>query len=337
MEEYERAGLLRYTRTGTPTLLQYADEMPGVVLQNIWTDIPPVNPQADERTRYPTQKPLALLERIIAASTNRGDVVLDPFCGCGTAIEAAEKLGRKWIGIDITYLAIHVIEQRLQKTFGPGIASRYKLFGKPEDSNDARVLAARDWLEFQKWAVLTLGGLPKEKPGPDGGIDGIIRYHRVGIEQPNRAVVSVKGGTHVGVDAVHKLKSVVKRESAEMGVLVCLDEPSDAMIAEAASEGDVGPRSRRVAKLQLVTVDMLFGPNPIEFPGMIDPPDIGRGMAAAQPRKRRKTIEGQAEMLLPITGQQTPEQVPQKRPNRAIRPVDIEVTRAIPGRPKKAS
>src|SRR5206468_654128 len=179
-----------------------------------------INPAGNERLGYPTQKPTALLERIVAASSNPGDLVLDPFCGCGTAIEASEKLGRDWIGIDVTYLAIHVIEGRLVKTFGPKIKERYRLFGQPKDADDARALAARDWLEFQKWAVFSLGGLPKDRPGADGGIDGIIRYHRVGIEQPNRAVVSVKGGLNVGVDAVHKLKSVVAREKAEVGVLV---------------------------------------------------------------------------------------------------------------------
>jgi len=167
-----------------------------------------------------------LLERIIATSSNEGDIVLDPFCGCGTAIEAAHKLKRKWIGIDVTYLAIHVIENRLHKAFGTEIKEIYKLFGQPKDDDDARALAARDWLEFQKWAVFTLGGLPKDRLGADGGIDGVIRYHRVGIEQPNRAIVSVKGGQHVGVDAVHKLKSVVQREKAEVGILVCLDHPT---------------------------------------------------------------------------------------------------------------
>ncbi len=118
MEEYDKKGLIRYTRTGTPTLLQYADEMPGVPLQNIWTDIPPVNPQAAERLGYPTQKPVALLERIILASTNPGGLVLDPFCGCGTTIDAAEKNGRDWIGIDVTQLAISLIKNRLQDTYG---------------------------------------------------------------------------------------------------------------------------------------------------------------------------------------------------------------------------
>src|SRR3984885_10253066 len=238
MEKYDREGRLYFPKKddGRIRLKIYLEESKGVPLQNLWTDIPPINSQAEERLGYSTQKPLALLERIINASSDPGDVVLDPFCGCGTAIEAAEKLGRRWIGIDVTYLAIHVIEGRLVKAFGSKIKDTYKLFGRPKDAESARALAARDWLEFQKWAVFALGGLPKDRPGADGGIDGIIRYHRVGIEQPNRAVVSVKGGLNVGVDAIHKLKSVVKREGAEVGILVCVNSPGHPMMKEAASE-----------------------------------------------------------------------------------------------------
>jgi hypothetical protein len=190
-------------------------------------------------------------------------------------------------------------------------------------------LAARDWLEFQKWAVFALGGLPKDKPGADGGIDGIIRYHRVGIEQPNRAVVSVKGGQHVGVDAVHKLKSVVKREQAEIGILVCLDKPTSAMEKEVLSEGEVGPASRRVPKLQVVTVDQIFTRHPVELPGTLDPPEISRfAPPAPAPKKRRKAIEGQAEMLFALENpQEAYKSDGRTKRNRQIRAVDIEVVR----------
>jgi len=312
-----------------PRFKRYLDEQKGTVRTTIWTDIAPLNSQAQERLGYPTQKPLALLKRIINASSNKGDVVLDPFCGCGTAIEAAQELDRQWIGIDITYLAMHVIEARLVKTFGKAIKETYELIGRPEDADDARALAARDWLEFQKWAVMTLGGLPKERPGADGGIDGIIRYHRVGIEQPNRAVVSVKGGVHVGVDAIHKLKSVVQREKAELGVLVCLERPTAAMVKEAASEGDVGPKSRRVSKIQIITVDMLFQDDPVRLPGMLDPPEaIPSTPIRMKPKKSKRHIEGQSELLLPITGEQTVSDVGRRRGTRSIRSVDIEVTPA---------
>lgn len=328
MRELDDANRLHYPAKegGRLRLKNYLDERLGVPVQDIWTDITVIGGTSPERLKYPTQKPLALLERIISASSNKGDVVLDPFCGCGTAIEAAENLGRQWIGIDVTYLAIHVIEGRLVKAFGPRIKETYELFGQPRDADDARALAARDWLEFQKWAVFTIGGLPKDRPGPDGGIDGIIRYHRVGIEQPNRAVVSVKGGLNVGVDAIHKLKSVVKREGAEVGILVCLNPPSGPMKREAISEGEVGPPSRRVQKLQIVTVDQLFERHPIDLPGMIDPPEaVPTTPAFQKPRKGKRHIEGQTELLFPISGDV---ETPKRKGNRSIRTVDIEVTRA---------
>ena len=316
---------------GMPMLKRYLDDQPGMPLQDVISDIPPMHNLAAERLGYPTQKPLALLERLIAASSNPIDVVMDPFCGCGTAIEAAQKLGRQWIGIDVTYLAVHVIEERLKKSFGSEIHKAYRVLGKPKDADDARALAARDWLEFQKWAVFVLGGLPKDRAGPDGGIDGVIRYHRVGIEQPNRAIVSVKGGLNVGVDAVHKLKSVVAREKAEIGVLICIESPTSAMRREAASCGEVGPPSRRAAKIQIITVDMLFDTHPVELPGMIDAPEIVRQSPPLAPRKKKKALEGQGELLLPITGDSPVLAVREEHPNRKIRELDIKVTRPLRG------
>ncbi len=143
-----------------------------------------------------------MLKRKVEVSSNEGDLILDPFCGCGIAIEAAQELNRRWIGIDVTYLAIRVIERRLRRTFGDDVRHSYGVLARPRDAAAAPALAARDWLEFQKWAIFQLGGVPKEKPGPDGEIDGVIRYHRVGIEQTNLASVAVKGGLHVGVDAM---------------------------------------------------------------------------------------------------------------------------------------
>jgi DNA modification methylase len=331
LDRFAAEGLVEMTGDGGgwPHVRRYFDRMEGQTIQDIILDIPPLSKRHGERLGYSTQKPLALLERIIRASSNEGDVVLDPFCGCGTAIEAAQTLGRKWIGIDVTYLAIHVVEGRLVKCFGSQIKNTYQLFGRPKDEDDARALAARDWLEFQKWAVFMLGGLPKEKPGADGGIDGIIRYHRVGIEQPNRAVVSVKGGQHVGVDAIHKLKSVVQREKAEVGILVCLDPPTSAMEKEALSEGEIGPPSRRVSKLQIVTAGQLFSPHPIELPGTLDPPEIVR-LAAASSRSKKmlKRVQGQTEMLFAMEAKQERYEATKRKPNRSIRPVEIQVVRA---------
>ncbi len=334
MSALDASGGLHYPARpgGRLRMKNYLDERLGVPVQDVWTDITLIGGTSPERLKYPTQKPLTLLERIISASSNEGDVVLDPFCGCGTAIEAAQKLGRRWIGIDVTYLAIHVIESRLVKSFGENIKDEYKLFGQPQDANDANALAARDWLEFQKWAVMKLGGLPKDRPGADGGIDGIIRYHRVGIEQPNRAVVSVKGGLNVGVDDVHKLKSVIKREGAEVGVLVCLNPPGAAMRKEAASEDEVGPPSRRVQRIQIVTIEDLFKKHPVDLPGMLDPPEVVSPSPAFQPKRGRKKMEGQTEMLLSVEGDN---KAPKRKANRPIRVVEMEVTRAGPHRKVK--
>lgn len=330
MQELIEAGRIIQTKPGAvPQLKRYLDEMPGIPVQDLWTDIQ-LNNRASEKLPYPTQKPLALLERIIAVSSNPGDVVLDPFCGCGTAIEAAQKLGRRWIGIDITYLAIHVIEARLAKTFGPDAAAGYELLGSPRDAHDARVLASRDWLEFQKWAVMMLGGLPNTRPGADKGIDGVIRYHRVGIEQPNRAIVSVKGGRNVDVDSVHKLKSVVDREGAETGVLVCLNPPTKAMRQEAANAGEVGPVGRRVAKIQIITVDMLFGPDPFRAPGLVDPPSLVPPSQARPKGRPRKSDPSQTEMLLSLSGDGDGSSgdgldAARRRTSRAIGAVNVEV------------
>ncbi|TPK10081.1 DNA methyltransferase [Mesorhizobium sp. B2-5-7] len=325
MDQLIAEGRIIQTKPGmVPQFKRYLDEMPGVPVSDDWDNIRPINSQAQERLGYSTQKPLALLKRIIQSSSNEGDIILDPFCGCGTAIEAAQNLNRRWIGIDVTYLAIHVIEGRLLKAFGPSIKGTYKLYGRPEDAEDARALAARDWLEFQKWAVFTLDGLPKDRPGADGGIDGIIRYHQVGKDRASRAIVSVKGGLNVGVDAIHKLKSVVKREEAEIGVLVCVNPPTGPMLREAASEGETGPSTKRVPRIQIVTIEQLFQSAPVLLPGMVDPPEVLS--APASPAKRgRKRVEGQTEMLFPIEGAA---EAPKRKGNRPIRAVEIEVTRS---------
>src|SRR6202161_262268 len=131
--------------------------MAGVPMGDFGDDIPPINSQAQERLGYPTQKPQVLLERIIAASSNEGDVVLDPFCGCGTAVHAAQKLKREWIGIDVTHPAIGLVERRLKEAF-PGIS--FEVQGTPEDLDGARDLAARNKYQFQWWAVSLIDAQP---------------------------------------------------------------------------------------------------------------------------------------------------------------------------------
>jgi DNA modification methylase len=242
---------------GMPQYKRYRDELKGLAVSDVWDDIDRINPVGDERLGYPTQKPLALLERIIRASSREGDVILDPFCGCGTAIHAAERLGRSWVGIDVTYLAIQVIEDRL-KTWLP--AAQYKIAGIPSDELSARKLAQQDPHTFQQWAVGRVGGQSRGR-GADRGIDGEIAF-AVGVSDYRRAIISVKGGQHVGPDVVRSLKGVVQREGADMGIFICLDAPTREMRAEAATAGLIDLPSGTRSRLQIVTAkDLIEGPN----------------------------------------------------------------------------
>jgi site-specific DNA-methyltransferase (adenine-specific) len=232
--------------------------MPGVALQNDWTDITSLHGVTGERLGYPTQKPLALLERIIAASSNEGDVVLDPFCGCGTAVHAAQKLGRHWIGIDITHLAISLIEKRLKDAF-PGIA--FEVHGTPKDLASARDLAERDKYQFQWWAVSMVEALPfgGKKKGADGGIDGII-YFKPDGKRTEKALVSVKGGGNVSVNMIRDLHSAMEREKAPIGVFITAAMPTRPMETEAAAVGrfESEATGRTYPRLQIITLAELF-------------------------------------------------------------------------------
>ena len=241
-----------------PRQKRYLDEMPGVALQNDWTDITSLHGVTGERLGYPTQKPLALLERIIAASSNEGDVVLDPFCGCGTAVHAAQKLGRQWIGIDITHLAISLIEKRLKDAF-PGIA--FEVHGTPKDLASARDLAERDKYQFQWWAVSMVEALPfgGKKKGADGGIDGII-YFKPDGKRTEKALVSVKGGGNVSVNMIRDLHSAMEREKAPIGVFITAAMPTRPMETEAAAVGrfESEATGRTYPRLQIITLAELF-------------------------------------------------------------------------------
>ena len=158
-----------------PRLRHFLEDMPGIPLSDTWDDIPPINSQAQERLGYPTQKPRALLERIIAASSNPGDVVLDPFCGCGTAVDAAQKLGRQWIGIDVTHLAIGLIEKRMHEGYDTDAGPlQFDVVGVPKDKDSALRLAAEKPHDFQNWFCLKVGGYPLDggRKGADRGVDG---------------------------------------------------------------------------------------------------------------------------------------------------------------------
>lgn len=218
-----------------PRIKKYLDEMEGGVVGTIWTDIPPINSQAQERLGYPTQKPLALLERILAASSNEGDVVLDPFCGCGTTVHAAEKMGRQWIGIDITHLAIRLIKKRLVEAF-PLV--QFEVLGVPKDVGAAEALAEADKHQFQLWACSMVEAVPFKggRKGADGGVDGYI-YFKPDGKTSEKAVVSVKGGKNVGVGMVRDLIATIERERAKVGIILTLAEPTREMKKEAATAG----------------------------------------------------------------------------------------------------
>lgn len=265
MAKFEAEGRLYYTASGMPNFKRYLDEMPGVPLQDLWTDIAPINSQAVERLGYPTQKPEALLERIIESSSNPGDVILDPFCGCGTAIAAAQKLGRAWIGIDITHLAIGLIRNRLRDGFGPD--ATYKLIGEPVTLDDAERLAAEDKFQFQAWALGLVGARPAQvKKGADKGVDGRLFFHSTEAGgKTHQVVISVKGG-HLKADDVRALEGVRAREGAAIGVLISFEEPTKKMRADAAGVGFFETPWGAFPRLQLMTVAELLDGKGIQYP-----------------------------------------------------------------------
>jgi site-specific DNA-methyltransferase (adenine-specific) len=285
MEKFEAEGRLQYAaKSGVPRLRHFLDEMPGVPLGDTWVDIPPINSQAQERLGYPTQKPLALLERIIAASSNEGDVVLDPFCGCGTAVHAAQKLGRQWIGIDITHLAIHLIERRLNDAF-PGIA--YEVHGTPKDLASAQDLAARDKHQFELWALAQVDAQPWKggRKGPDGGIDGII-YFKPDGKRTEKAIVEVKGGG-TGVKDIGRLAQVMEREKAPLGVFITAENPTRAMEKDAAAVGRFEDEwGRTYPRLQILTLAELFQGKKPQIP-FIDPASVKRAKREETGRQDR--------------------------------------------------
>ena len=271
MKRLDAEGRLHFTRNGGIRLKRYLDELPGLQIQDVVTDIFPINSQAAERLGYPTQKPLALLERIINASSNPGDVVLDPFCGCGTAIHAAQKLGRQWIGIDITHLAISLVEKRLKDAFRDSVPPlEFEVHGTPKDLEGARDLALRDKYEFQYWACSLVDAQPyqNKKKGGDTGIDGLI-FFQDDKGDAKKIIVSVKGGEHVTRTMIADLKNSVEREKAQIGLFVTLAPPTEPMQREAVSAGYYDSQFGAFPKIQILTVeDLLSGKEGPRYPDM---------------------------------------------------------------------
>ena len=263
-ELYEQGRIVQAKPGAVPSYKRYLDEMSGVPLQDIWDDIQPVASQAKERLGYQTQKPLTLLERIINYSTSKGDVVLDPFCGCGTALVAAQKLNRRWIGIDITHLAITLMRNRLRDSF-PGI--QFEVIGEPVDLASAKALARQDRYQFQWWALGLIKARPlgEKKKGADKGIDGVIQFIDDPSGKAKRAVVQVKSG-HVGVNAIRELKAVAAHDA--LGIFTTLESPTGPMQTEAISAGFYHSPgwNKDYPKIQILTVEELLHGKAVDMP-----------------------------------------------------------------------
>lgn len=212
-----------------------------------------------ERLGYQTQKPMGLLERIVGASTHPGDVVLDPFCGCGTTIEAAHNLGRHWIGIDITYIAVDLIQKRMRHRFGEEVTKTFEIDGIPRDLASAKALFARSPFEFERWAVSMVDGTPNERQVGDKGIDGVIRFNVDAKGTQGKSLVSVKGGG-LNPAMVRDLLGTVGTQRAEMGVLITLEKPTRGVTDAVQHAGTYSPPEfgRTYPKIQLLTVEQLL-------------------------------------------------------------------------------
>lgn len=293
MEKFFQEGRLYFPDNGgTPAYKRYLDEMPGVPLQNDWGDIQPA--QGAEYLGYPTQKPVALLERIIRASTNPGDIVLDPFCGCGTAVHAAHKLGRKWIGIDISHLAVALIKKRMTEAFAD---CDFMVSGTPKDMEAARFLAESNGLEgryqFQYWALSLVGAIPAndKKKGADSGSDGFIWVHDApDAKQPFKINISVKSGK-IPANHIRELGGMLGKGKVEMCLLLTLEKPSKKMLADALSYGNYAyPGGLEFPRVQILTIaELLDGKKPEYF-------DFGVG--AAMPKKAKKEVKKQTQLRL---------------------------------------
>jgi DNA modification methylase len=281
---------------GIPRYKRYLDEQEGVPIGDWWGDIEIVS--GNERLGYPTQKPEALLERIINASSNERDLVLDPFCGCGTAVAVAQKLNRQWIGIDITHLAITLMKKRIKDTFGESI--QFKVVGEPVSVPDAAALAASDPYQFQWWALGLVGARPVEgKKGADKGIDGKIVYQGEEAGKFETVILSVKAG-HVTANHVRDLRGVVEREKAAIGVLISMEDSTGPMQSEAVTAGFHESRmwNRRYAKIQLMTVAELLAGKQVDMPPVRQ---VGATFKKA-PKASRQAVET-AELPLPEDGE----------------------------------
>lgn len=284
----DEAGMVNWPPGGSfPQVKDYLSSDPGHPMQEQISDIPPIGSRAAERLGYPTQKPVKLLDRIIQASSNEGDVVLDPFCGCGTALVSAEALNRRWIGIDVTHLAVALIKHRLADTFGSELED-YTVHGVPEDVASAEALAAEDRHKFEWWAVSLVDAHPanNKKKGPDGGVDGIIHFFDDNRRNPKRIIVQVKSGKVQRSD-IATLNNDRQRENAEIALFVTLKPPTSRMTQEALAPGFYQPSKfpgQRHPRIQILTIDDLLSG--------VEPSYPRGGSATFRKAKRRRKPKG---------------------------------------------
>jgi site-specific DNA-methyltransferase (adenine-specific) len=273
VEALDEDGRIVWSRTGRPYLKRYLHEQKGTLASSMWLDIPLVSAMSAERLGYPTQKPEALLERIIQASSNEDDLVLDPFCGCGTTVAVAERLRRRWVGIDITHLAITLMQNRLKDTFGRDL-SGYEVIGDPKDLPGAVALKDENRYQFEWWALGKVAARPAQdkKKGADKGLDGYIYFFDDDLGKAKKIAVQVKSG-NVTVSQIRDLKGVMEREKAEMGAFLTLEKPTAPMVKEAAAAGFY--RSERYSnwkfpRLQILTVEEILEGKQLEYPKLTE-------------------------------------------------------------------
>jgi hypothetical protein len=292
MEQLLKDGRIVQSKPGTvPAYKRYLDEMKGVALGDVWTDLRPVQGLGKEFLGYPTQKPQALLERIVEASTDPGDVVLDPFCGCGTTIHAAQKLGRQWIGIDITYLAINLIKRRLRDAFGEELQFEEK--GQPTDFESAKRLAELDKFQFQHWALSLIDARPLKEgdgKGADRGVDGLLYFYESKDER-RKIIVQVKSGGVKRGD-VATLLGDVNNQKAAGGILLTLEKPTKPMRDEAADAGRYESRlwhDKDYPKVQILTIEGLLNKTErVNAPPQMNP--FAKAQREAKPEKQADLI-----------------------------------------------
>ena len=301
LEELDRDGRIEWSKTGRPYLKRYLHEQSGTPVRDIISDIPPISGHANERLGYATQKPMALLERIIEASSNEGDTVFDPFCGCATTLEAAHNLGRNWIGIDI---AIHAIKRvaalRLRDRLGLVEGEDFEIDGVPRNLEGARDLWERDKYHFQKWAVEQVDGFVTTRRTGDGGIDGRLYFDDGDSRELRSMALEVKGGANVNIGAVRDLRGVLERDEAEMAGLIVMDDLGDRktrnFAREMAQAGDLAILGKKYPRMQLLTVPEILDGRRFETPSVVGRGDQAPVLPGSQRRERQTKDQSELDL-----------------------------------------